>query len=75
MSRSLALRVGTSALAILAAAWIVAAAHAVGSTAEFIVVGGNSSQGTMRAMLCTESERFPNGCKRATHPTAAFSSE
>ena len=55
-----------------AAAWLVAgqAAQAVGSTAEFIVVGGNSSQGTMRAMLCTESERFPNGCKRVARVAA-----
>ena len=52
-------------LAAAAAACSLASlpASATGATAEFVVVGANSSHGTMRAMLCTEEERFPNGCK------------
>lgn len=38
-------------------------AHGADASAEFVVMGANSSQGTMRAMLCAENERFPNGCK------------
>lgn len=50
---------------IAVALWLAsAAAAAAGSAAEFVVVGAPSSQGTMRAMLCAEKERFPNGCKR-----------
>jgi uncharacterized protein (DUF2141 family) len=54
-------------LAALATAASLAAslAAAAGATAEFLVLGANSNQGTMRAMLCTEAERFPNGCKLA----------
>jgi uncharacterized protein (DUF2141 family) len=32
--------------------------------AEFTVTGLLSSQGTVRAMLCSAQERFPNGCER-----------
>ncbi len=53
---------------ILASAAIAASAAclpAMAATAEFVIMGANSSHGTMRAMLCTEDERFPNGCKLA----------
>ena len=49
----------------LAASLASLPAAAAGATAEFVVLGANSNHGTMRAMLCTEQERFPNGCKLA----------
>lgn len=53
---------------ILAGAAVAAASasfSAAAATAEFVVMGANSSHGTMRAMLCRQEERFPNGCKLA----------
>lgn len=54
-------RVQTLIAAVLLAAGGLA--HGAEASAEFVVMGANSSQGTMRAMLCAENERFPNGCK------------
>ncbi len=45
-------------------------AHGADTSAEFVVMGANSSHGTMRAMLCTEKERFPNGCRLSARAPA-----
>lgn len=60
-------------LLALAAAGLLAAASpasGAGASAEFVVLGANSSQGTLRAMLCTEKERFPNRCERTARVAA-----
>lgn len=55
------------ATSLLAASGLARGAEA---SAEFVVMGANSSQGTMRAMLCAENERFPNGCKLSARAPA-----
>lgn len=57
--------------ALLAAVLLASPLAQAGETsAEFIVMGVNSSQGTVRAMLCAENERFPNSCQRVARVPA-----
>ena len=62
----------SSSSAVVAAALLGlgSPAHGADTRVEFIVMGANSSQGTMRAMLCTENERFPNGCRLSARAPA-----